>query len=307
MVGARQPSAGAGPQPAGAAIEQVGRRRLEVAGDDGATPRGVIDGSSGACFAVDQQIRDRPRQHDHHRHRYGAQQSSHEAPVAHPASHHHQRHRGERHADPAHDSVIHRADRLQPEHGAERKGVDGTLPFEDPMQEQKGQRQEVQRLQLNVAEMGEVVGRKPEDEPRNVRAALAAGHRPRQQVHGQCGSGQRTNQQQVVAEHQIAGQGMDGPERQRLQQQVIRVRERVWRREEDVGVEDATGQQPGRMLGQNAEIPAECPQVERRIACRVHSAEQGPQVKHQRPCEQAGRQQIAERSDQCLSGQEPQF
>ena len=63
---------------------------------------------------------------------------------------------------------------------------------------------------------------------------------------------------------------------------------------EDVGVEDAPGEDPAWMGGEHVKIPSERPQVQRRIGRRGFGAEQRLRMKHERPREHAGRSDVRE-------------
>ena len=64
---------------------------------------------------------------------------------------------------------------------------------------------------------------------------------------------------------------------------MIGIRERMRRRKENIGVEHAAGQQPGGMRGQGLQVPAERPQIQRRIARRINGAEEQARVQNEGP------------------------
>ena len=243
-----QPRARSWPQDAGAAVQQVRRRRLQVAGEHGSTPRGIADRAAGAGLAVHQQIGHRPRQRDQHRDQGGSGSAPQKSPGTHAARHQDECDRRERDPDATDDSVVDGADGLEPQHDPKHHRVAAPLALEEAMQPQERQRHEVQRLELDVPEMREMVGGESEDQPRNVRRTLAAGQFPGQHVHRQGRGHERTEEQHVVAEDQIAGDGVDGPERHSLRQQVVGVGQRARGGKEDVRVEHAPGEQPGRVF-----------------------------------------------------------
>ena len=89
--------------------------------------------------------------------------------------------------------------------------------------------------------MREVIRREAKNQTGDVRGWFGAYQGSYEHVHRQRGTDERREQQEVVAEDEIMGQRVERPKGQRLQQQVIGIRERVGGREKDVGVEYAAG------------------------------------------------------------------
>ena len=120
---------------------------------------------------------------------------------------------------------------------------------------------------LQVRHRGDAIRQKAVDETGDERRALVAGQIAHQQVGAEPRERERRNEQQVVAEDDVAGQPVDRQDLQRLPEQVLGQRERQRIRMKDVGVPelgpaDGAGQQPRHVLG----APAEDPHVEQRVA-----------------------------------------
>jgi hypothetical protein len=119
-VFAREPGPLAGPQPVGLSIHQVGRRRLQVTGWDGAPLSRLEEIAAGAYLTSDLQVGDGYREDHAQGDRYGEQTMPEQARVAPAASERRQRERRDGDAHDADEAVVHGADRLKAEH--ETKG-----------------------------------------------------------------------------------------------------------------------------------------------------------------------------------------
>ena len=133
----------------------------------------------------------------------------------------------------------------------------------------------------------EVVRREAKNQSRDERGRLAAVQLADESMHRQRARHERCDQQDVVAEHEIVRDGVNRRDEERLQQQMIRVRERQRRRKEDRCVEHAAVHKPAGMRRQRSKIPAERPEIQRRIACRIDRPEQAPKVQNEWPRERA--------------------
>ena len=142
---------------------------------------------------------------------------------------------------------------------AKREHVSRAPCGKHPMQVEKRERQEVERLKLDVGQVGEVIWSKAKDESGDVRRAFVGHERPNELMHGQRRRDQRAHEQDVVTEHEIVRERVERPQEHRLQQQVVGIGQRLGRREVDVGVEHAAVHQPERMGGQRLQIPPERP------------------------------------------------
>ena len=94
------------------------------------------------------------------------------------------------------------------------------------MEEEERQRQKIQRLQLNMDQMREVVRREAEDQAGHKGRRLASGEGAGEHVHRERGGDKRSDQQNVVTENQVVRDYVHGPERHRLKEKVIGVGKR---------------------------------------------------------------------------------
>ena len=108
---------------------------------------------------------------------------------------------------------------------------------------EKGEREKVQRLQLQVNEVREAVRAESPREPGEIRPRFRAGDRAHEHMHRQRAGDERGDEQDVVAEHHVVRDGVERRKQDALQQQVIGVRQRPGGRIEDVRVEHGAVEQ----------------------------------------------------------------
>ena len=184
--------------------------------------------------------------------------------------------------------VVDRTDGGQPEPEAEPGAVLPAPARHHAMQRPERQRQEVQRLQLQVQHVREAVRAETPHEAADDRTEAVVEHLPQVPPHRPRTCRQRRDEDDVVAEDGIAPDRVDRRHQQRLQQQVIGEGQRLARRMEDRRIEDAAVQPRRRGEEQLAQIPAQREQVEirdrlRPAARRAASADATPAAMSRRP------------------------
>src|SRR5207344_2162589 len=178
---------------------------LEIASEYGAIARGFRNRSAGSGLALHERVGNRNRRDDENTQGGRGNQPSYEPPVAHPPVQDRKRDRRARDANPPDDTVVNRADRLKPQDQSQRNRVGSPLCIEQTMEEKKGERKKVERLELNVDEMREMVRREAEDQAGDIRRALAAGQSAGEHVHRKRREDERNKQQQGVTEDEVVG------------------------------------------------------------------------------------------------------
>ena len=176
-------------------------------------------------------------------------------------------------ADRTDDAVVDRRRGLEGHGRSESHGVAPTRAGDEAVQAEPGERHRVERLKLQMLEMRQAIGPEPPDRAGRDRAPVRTRHGPRERMHGECGSEQRSEQHGVVADRHAPGQHVKRPGGQRHNGEVIRVRQRLACGMEDVGVEDATGEEVERGPADRGEIPAQNPEIEVGIAGSVQRPE----------------------------------
>ena len=264
-----------GAEPAGAAVDGVGFGRADVAGGCRRVPRRLEQVAGEALAPLHLQVgpHERRDQDGPDQGRDGdACQHRRRAPTA---GRDDQRHEAHRRADRADDAVVDRRRRLEGARRAERQRATPRGPRDEPVQRQGDQRHRVGRLQLQVAEVREVVRPEAPDRAADQRGPRRAGHRAHERVHRQRRGQQRQHQDHVVGEHGVAGQGVERPREHGDDEEVIRVGQGLSRRMEDRRVEHAAGHDLRRRAGHRLEVPAEDPEVQVRIARPVQGGDAG--------------------------------
>ena len=127
-------------------------------------------------------------------------------------------------------------------------------------------------------EMSEVIRRKSPREARHPRGGRAVGNFADVCVHRERAQHQRSNEQDVVRERQTACKQIERRDRRRLQEQVVGIRQRPGGWEKNIRVEDAAGQDRGRVVDQRPQIPAQNPEVQVGIAGTLRRSQQRERV-----------------------------
>jgi hypothetical protein len=129
------------------------------------------------------------------------------------------------------------------------------------------QRHPLRADHLQVRDGGDSIREESIDQAGNERGALVAGEIANEQIRPEPGERERGNEEQVVAEDDVAGQPVDRKDLQHLSEQMLGQckRERIGMK--DVGVPefgppDRSGQQARHVL----RAPAEDPHIEQRVA-----------------------------------------
>jgi hypothetical protein len=194
------------------------------------------------------------------------------------------------------DAVVQRRGHLQPGTDPKKHDIAPASSGNDAMQEQQRERKEVEGLELQMQQMREPIWPERPRDPADVPRALGPGHQTDVHMHGQSAGNERRQQQDVVAGHGIAGEPIHRQQRDRLQNHVLRVRERAGRRIEDVGVEDTPGQKGARRIRQNVKVPTQDPEVEVGIPRTDQSAKMRGEPCGERPRESHRRNRVEDRS-----------
>ncbi len=89
------------------------------------------------------------------------------------------------------------------------------------MKKQERERQKVQRLELQMDQMGKAVRSEPPAQTGEIRAALSGDHGAHEQVHRHRAGHERHNQQHVVADDDVVRDRVQRREQHALEEQVI--------------------------------------------------------------------------------------
>ncbi len=136
----------------------------------------------------------------------GQRQPRHQQAAGAPARHHRHRNTRDRERDAADHGVVNRRQCLQRDQHAEEDGVAPPPAGDQPMPRQKRQRKEVERLQLQVLQVREVIRAETPRQASEISTAGGADDRADEGVHGERAGDERTEKQQVVAERESRGQ-----------------------------------------------------------------------------------------------------
>ena len=102
-------------------------------------------------------------------------------------------------------------------------------------------------------------------------------------MHGEGARNEGCEQQHVVAQRHVSGDGVERRQQHTLQQQVIGIRQRASGGMKDVGVEDRAAYQRHRIVQHGVHAPSERPEIEERIAGPDRRADEGGRVQDEWP------------------------
>ena len=157
---------------------------------------------------------------------------------------------------------------LEHQGGAGARERPGAARFEVAPEAVQGERHPLRRHHLHVRELADAIGREPVEQAGHEPGPRAPRQLAHEQERAEPRQDRRGQEQQVVAEHDVAGEGVDGEDLQDLRRQVLGVGEREGLGVEDVGVEVAA--ERAQIAAEEAQpvigAPLQDPAVEHRVA-----------------------------------------